>query len=72
MPGGNSGNSPRSVGTSMFLHLVIYIYICIYIYIHVYIYIHIHNMHDDVLNFTKEFVVFDESSKNKIDGIFMQ
>ena len=29
-------------------------------------------MHDDVLNFTKEFVVFDESSKNKVDGIFMQ
>ena len=29
-------------------------------------------MHDDVLNFTKEFVVFDESSKNKVDGDFMQ
>ena len=25
-----------------------------------------------MLNFTKEVVVFDESSKNKVDGIFMQ
>ena len=25
-----------------------------------------------MLNFTKEFVVFDEISKNKVDGIFMQ
>ena len=25
-----------------------------------------------MLNFTKEFVVFDESSKNKVDGIFIQ
>ena len=25
-----------------------------------------------MLNFTKEVVVFDESSENKVDGIFMQ
>ena len=25
-----------------------------------------------MLNFTKEFVVFDDSSRNKVDGIFTQ